>query len=152
AKAICSRKERIAVSNLDRDIENVLRRAPSPAATAALKDKLLTDFAVAEAIRRSGKSSSVRPASGWLRRWWPALAPAAVSLACAAVLTVQQMQINEIQQRLQTLPPTTNVAPSRPVTVPDAQPNDSTAAEDEYSRLTDQAAQLSAEIAMLEQV
>jgi hypothetical protein len=141
------------VNNLDQDIENVLRRAPSPPAPAALKDKLLTDFAVAEATRRSGKSSGVRPASGWLRRWWPALAPAAASLACAAVLTVQQTQIKEIEQRLHALPTTTNVAPSRPVAIPD-QPisRNSTGAEDEYSRLTDQAAQLSAEIAKLEQV
>jgi hypothetical protein len=142
------------VNNPDRDIENILRQAPSPAVPAALKDKLLTDFAVATAIRRSAKSSSVRPASGLLRRWWSALTPAAVSLACAAVLTVQQTEINEIQQRLQTLPTPTNVAPSRPVTIPDSQPTsrDSTPAEDEYSRLTDQAAQLSAEIAKLEQV
>jgi hypothetical protein len=70
------------------------------------------------------------------------------------VLTVQQRQINEIHQRLQTLPTTTNVAPSHPVAVPGAAPASygSSSREDEFSRLTAQAAQLSADIAKLERI
>jgi hypothetical protein len=120
---------------------------------ASLKDRLLSDAAAA-LPQPSNKYPPARRPSGWLRRWWPALAPATVSLACAAVMTIQQTQINDLQQRLQLLPATTNGVPSRPVRVAEIQPasGDSSTNEDEFSRLTAQAAQLSADISKLEQM
>src|SRR5437667_387891 len=81
-----------------------------PSARATLKGQLLA--AAAGASRRTPRPFSAPPSVSWLRRWWPALAPATVSLACAVVLAVQQTQINELEQRLQILSPAAGDAAS----------------------------------------
>ena len=96
------------------EIEKVLRNAPRPLPPAGLKERLEAE---APAGRRdSGTSTSrvERGASAWLARWWPALAPAAASLACAAVLTVQQKEIRDLKAALQAAPPAVPVQESRP--------------------------------------
>src|SRR5437867_1738480 len=84
------------------ELEKVLRLAPSPKAPAGLKELL-----IAEAPWSSRRSPELsfrdRAALGWLRRWWPALAPTMVSLACAVVLTVQQRELGELKHSLQIL-------------------------------------------------
>ena len=38
-----------------------------------------------------------REPGSWLARWWPALAPSVVSLACATGLTIQRLEINRMK-------------------------------------------------------
>src|SRR5712691_599245 len=89
----------------DEQLEATLRTAPELLPPSDLRVSLISG------IQRAGVSPTnerVRPAAGnWLRRWWPALAPGAVSLACAAVLTLQQFEIREVKNTLATLAPAT---------------------------------------------
>ncbi len=81
-------------------IENILRQAPQPRPPGNLHQRLkaqaLSTPLNASAVlieHRSGGAS-------WLRRWWPTLAPAAITLACAATVTLQQSQLQQIQSDL----------------------------------------------------
>src|SRR5438094_2468720 len=90
------------MSNHEAQLENILRGAPQPTSPTGLKQKLMAQAPIATmdgsaAVRRANRET------GWFRRWWPALAPASISLACAAVLTVQRMEISDLKQSLQTL-------------------------------------------------
>jgi hypothetical protein len=92
---------------------------------------------------------------GWLRRWWPALATGACSLAGAAVLTVQRMEINELRQSVQAFsmasagqeslapPPEAKEAPNSGAVIEDP--------EQEVVRLRGVASQLEADVSRLEQ-
>ncbi|HEX5219744.1 MAG TPA: hypothetical protein VFZ59_09265 [Verrucomicrobiae bacterium] len=93
----------------------------------------------------------------WWRRWWPALAPAAVSVACAVVITVQQAEISRLKEAGHTA---TSAAPTAttPLITPttyegaNATAIDPSAAEqDEITRLRERVKQLTAEISQLEQ-
>src|SRR5690242_7500971 len=86
------------------DIENILRNAPQPSAPAGLRERLY-----AQAPRRplSAPSKSLQrteSSADWLRRWWPVIAPAAVSLASATVLTLQQSEIRRLNAMTPTVP------------------------------------------------
>src|SRR5438034_8176278 len=84
------------------ELEKVLRLAPSPKAPAGLKELLIAE--APSLVRRSPEPSfRDQAALGWLRRWWPAFAPTMVSLACAVVLTVQQRELRELNNSLQSL-------------------------------------------------
>jgi hypothetical protein len=94
-----------------------------------------------------------RARDGWLRRWWPVLVPAGFSLVCVVVLAVQQAQIRELKQSIQT----SSAAATPVVSTPKAQSDagrTATAAKEaqEIDRLKNLAAQLSADIAQLEQL
>src|SRR5216110_1076167 len=82
------------------EIENILRQAPQPRPPGNLQQRLK-----AQALNARREAAPVpverRPAGGWLRRWWPALAPTAISLACAAALTSQQNQLRRVQSDLE---------------------------------------------------
>ena len=83
----------------EQEIEAALRRPPKPAVPHGLGARL-------QATVDLPSSQEWRPsvsAGGWFRRWWPALAPAAASLACAVVLTVQRQEISRLKEANRTL-------------------------------------------------
>src|SRR5215831_392076 len=166
------------MSNPDLEIESVLRRAPRPSPPAGLKETLLAGTAVVARNFTAATLSPSRPPpptregeSGsavlngwsridnrsWLRRWWPALGPAAVSVACAVTLTVQRLEIKDIKQSRATLSsaiptPAAEAALNQrgqPISLASPHP---ASQEEEIARLSDLTRQLSAEIALLEQI
>ena len=78
------------MSTMEQEIENVLRAAPRPMPPAGLKERLIAQVRLPAVQPASQPSASPLAPTGWLRRWWPVLAPAAVSLACAVGLTLQE--------------------------------------------------------------
>src|SRR6267142_2704438 len=136
------------------ELETILRNAPCPAAPGALQQKLLGEASRAQR-QNSSKTVLRHSPSGWLRRWWPALAPAAVSVACAVVLTAQQMEINDLKQSLEKLTPAASVQPDTGVAANSSQGVSASQLqnqEEELTRLKQLTAQLSSEIASLEQM
>ena len=138
----------------DSDIETILRGAPRPDVPGALKEKLLLAVPVGSAAR-GGSFAAPRSPVGWFRRWWPALAPAAISAACAVVLTAQQMEINDLKQSLETLKPAASVPASQ--LDPEKRSGIISVAqfrnrEDELAQLRQVVDQLSSEINTLEQM
>jgi hypothetical protein len=138
------------------EIQNMLRQAPRPRAPENLKARLK---AQALRIDRAGQLiGGGGSTGGWLRRWWPALGPAAVSLACAAVFTVQQLEIQGLKKDLerqrqdlgaaQTAAKASADAAARAV----APAGPKAAEQEEIIRLKDQAAKLTANILQLEQM
>ena len=136
------------------DLETILRNAPCPAAPATLKQKLQAE--ASNAMRQNSNKAMVRhSSSGWFRRWWPALAPAAASVACAVVLTGQQMEINDLRQSLEKLNPAAAMPSTRvaaPGTTQGASLPQSPSQEEELAHLREVVAQLSSEISSLEQM
>jgi hypothetical protein len=127
-----------------------LRKAPGFTPPAGLRERLIEQIPGKETLSRP---SIIKPASGgWLRRWWPALAPAAVSVACAVVLTAQQGKIRELKANIQTLSQasaTESVEPRNRVAAPvDA----SAEIEQEINRLKELAERLKVEIGQLQQL
>jgi hypothetical protein len=107
-------------------------------------------------IRTPARGSIRRNATGggW-RRWWPALAPAAVSAACAIVLTLHHLEMNDLKDTIQALTNAGIPAAQVPaVAVGDSTPAPVTqdAGQDDLARLRETASQLRAEIARLEQL
>ena len=142
------------MSTMEQEIENVLRAAPKPAPPADLKGQLTAQV----------RLPALRPAvqtlahANWLRRWWPVLAPAAASLACAVGLAIQQVEIHGLKQAIQDLSRDTGANAPVP-SAPAAGTNDASSAADgaartqqEVARLTELASQLAAEVAQLEQM
>jgi hypothetical protein len=137
---------------MNTDIEKLLRKAPGFTPPAGLRERLI-EQSPAERKETASRPSPLRPASrGWLRRWWPAVAPAAVSVACAVVLSAQQGKIRELKANIQTLLQTPAVESA-------AQPDAGTAAarasaemEQEINRLKELAARLKGEIGQLQQL
>ncbi len=142
----------------EQEIENVLRRAPQPKPPADLKNRLIAQVQLPAARPASQPALTVRSRGGWLRRWWPALAPAAVSVACAAVLTVQQSQIRDLRETIQTLAQAaaaTEAASSTPTARTDSGASasgSSVTEQQEIDRLKKLASQLAADMAQLEQM
>src|SRR5262249_6774178 len=137
------------------EIETILKHAPLPKAPAGLRERLCGQ-AGRSGIRTSHSlSSGAHTRTGWIRRWWPNLAPAAVSLACATVFTFQQRQIRELKTPLANPPEaphqTASVATSN-VARGSFGSGGSTTETDELARLQAVAAQLRSDIAQLEQV
>src|SRR5262245_11533685 len=123
------------MNNHEAQMEDILRAAPRPTPPAGLKQKLLAEAPVAAMDSRAPVRCAKRETS-WLRRWWPSLAPASISLACAAVITVQRMEIGDLNQSLQTLSAGSGSAESQPAAVANpaasrATPGESTAQLDE---------------------
>jgi len=134
------------------ELERILRSAPKPKANAGLKDQLAAQITLPTAKARAVEGVPIGGLGGWLRRWWPALAPASVSLACAVVMVVQQIEAREVRQSNQTLVDqlaknsTAITAPS-----PIENRNQAEAAEQkEIARLKERATQLGSEVARLE--
>lgn len=140
----------------DQQIENLLRRAPQPAAPRDLKEKLIMQIesSLAQPFQPF-PASTVSSLANWFRRWWPAFVPASVSVACAVVFAVQQTQIRDFRQNIQRLSVqpadqpglTANPAVIVETNAPAAQ---HTSEQDEISRLKQQVRDLTDEIARLE--
>jgi len=136
---------------MNTEIDKLLQKAPGFTPPAGLRERLIEQIPGKETDSRR---SVMKPASGgWLRRWWPALAPAAVSAACAVVLTAQQGKIRELKANIQ--------SPSHaPVAVlATTQPDNgavavdmSTEVQQEIERLKELAARLKGEIGQLQQL
>ena len=138
----------------EHDLERQLRLAPKPRPPAGLRQQLIDRVRLAEASSPIGRSG----APGWFHRWWPALAPAAVSAACAVVLTFQQLELRDLKESLRALSPPSetlntpviqavaSTTKAAPVVAPTPGP------EEELSRLRETAQQLRAEVAQLEQL
>ncbi len=160
----------------DQELENVLRSAPKPAAPSNLEETLIAEMraAMPPAARsvRVGHPNGWTPnkaekrlsgwatnnGAAWLRRWWPALGPAGVSLACAAVLTSQQLEIRSLKQKLAA---PVEIAETRPTTAPtnialskSASGAETTVVDEqaEIQRLRNLAVKLSEEITRLHQM
>jgi hypothetical protein len=139
---------KISESEIERLIREPRQFTPPP----GLRERLIEQIP-AESKEAVSRPSLLKPPSGgWLRRWWPAVAPAAVSVACAVVLTAQQGKIRELKANIQTLSHTPAVESA-------AQPDTGTAAaqasaemEQEINRLKELAERLKAEIAQLQQL
>jgi hypothetical protein len=143
---------------MEHEIETVLRAAPKPTPPAGLKERLIAQVRLA-AVRPASQTlaNSLAPA-GWLRRWWPVLAPAAVSLACAVGLTMQQMEIRDLRQAILDLS-RDSAAKAGALSTPTVQTNDAASeaevaarTQQEIARLKALASQLGAEVAQLEQM
>jgi hypothetical protein len=139
----------------EENIEKLLRSAPQPPPPAKLKDQLVEQLELPPARRAAS-----RPAVGqsWLRRWWPALAPGAVSLACAAVITMQQSEINTLESANDSL--AKSAAGVQPTAAPQVIPvnavlppaNAADGQQAEIARLRELVERLKSEVAQLEQV
>src|SRR6267154_3201435 len=88
-------------TRMNTEIGKLLREAPGFTPPAGLREGLIEQVPGKETA--SWPSVRKPTTGGWLRRWWPALAPAAVSAACAVVLTAQQGKIHELKANIQTL-------------------------------------------------
>jgi hypothetical protein len=141
----------------EQEIENALRTAPKPAPPANLKQQLTAQVRLPLRPAAQTPASPLAPAH-WLRRWWPILAPAAASLACALGLAFQQAEIHSLKQTIQDLsrdPGANAPAPSEPAAgTNDPSPEADAAArtQQEVARLTELASQLAAEVAQLEKM
>jgi len=139
----------------EQEIENMLRAAPEPKAPAGLKDRLVTQIKLPEGAPSGGPAIAAREHGSWLRRWWPVLAPGAATLACAAVLTTQQMEIRSLKGTIQELSAPAAAAAASPnpdETLAATSSATQSAEADELARLKALVAQLTEEIKQLEQV
>lgn len=133
----------------ENEIEKVLRQSPSPKPDAGLKQRLTAEIR----LPKEDETGVLNQGDGWigfLRRWWPALAPAAVSMVCVAVMASQRMEVRELRQE------NAQLAEQRTVLVsarPAEAENDSRPVfieEQEIARLKERAVQLRTEIIRLE--
>ena len=141
----------------DEKIEQMLRSGPRPKPPNDLKQKLLDELELPPPNRNPASRRPPEGFAGWLRRWWPALVPATVSVACAGVVALQQVQIHDVKKTLQALAPAANQASSlmaEPATRHGASStgNNSGDQERELTRLREEAARLRAEVSRLEQL
>jgi hypothetical protein len=140
-------------------IENALRQAPRPVPPNTLKKRLLNEVTLTNSPQGHRSTACQPPTVGWFRRWWPVLAPSAGCLACAVVITAQQLEINELQRAIQTLSPTVpsvgveNPSPdAKPAATPARTSGASTNQAEEVERLKAKVSQLDSEIRPLEQM
>jgi hypothetical protein len=135
------------------EIENILRRAPQPKAPGNLQLRLKAQALSVPRVSAAPPAPRHSAPGSWLARWWPALAPTAVSLACAATLSFQQKEFHQLRTELASQ----GAAPGRPIAgaVEVGTSSDAGVAaaseQDELQRLRSLAASLSAEVAKLEQ-
>ncbi len=138
------------------DIEKILRTPAKFTPPSGLKEKLIGQAQVCGASVTPRPPIATRSSGGWLQRWWPALAPAAVSVACAVVLTVQQGQIRELKASNETLSQAAAAAQSNAGQRNDAanttSADSSAEVQQEIDRLRALAAQLRGEIGQLQQL
>lgn len=136
------------------EIENLLRQAPKPKPPMGLKQRVAAQ-ASALLARQAVQTAPARRASGnWLMRWWPALGPAAVSLACAALFTAQQLEINKLERQAEAQKEAVKAtaAPVGTLASEAATPAAVRAEEQELQRLKKLVASLAADVSRLEQI
>jgi hypothetical protein len=141
----------------EQKIEQLLRSAPQPAPPADLKAKLIANVQLPPIRQDSIRRNTLAARGNWLRRWWPALAPAAISAACAIVISVQQTEIQALKQNIQALSQPagsapiaqneSNLSPGPGPTLPSG-----ASEQQEIKRLTELVNQLRAEVMGLEHI
>jgi hypothetical protein len=135
----------------EQQIENTLRNAPRPAPAAGLKKQLIAQIRMPGDTTAPARVAATLGFSGWLRRWWPALAPAGLSLACGVVMAVQRAEMRDLKNSLQ------NHSAASPVGIVASESSGNVSAatvpasDEETTRLKDRVSQLSSEISQLEQ-
>jgi hypothetical protein len=77
-------------------IERLLRRAPQPAVSAGLLERLMADVKAAPAASR--QATVARPSQIRFRRWMPALAFSMLFLSCLIILGVQAGAVRQLKQ------------------------------------------------------
>jgi len=135
------------------ELENLLRQAPQPKPPGNLKQRLVAQALSAPRLAAEIPRRTPQPGS-WLARWWPALAPTAISLACAGVLTVQQVEM----RKLKTTQESSAAQPVEPKTAAPAVRSGSAQVagtldgkeQEELTRLRSLAANLNGEVSRLE--
>ncbi len=134
------------------EIENLLRQAPNPTPPPGLKQRVSAQ-ASSFLARQAVKTGPVNRAPGtWLSRWWPALGPAAVSLACAALFTAQQIEINKLEtQANQQKTSASSIASPAPA-AETVSPSGASPEQQEIQRLKTLVSTLAAEVSRLEQM
>jgi hypothetical protein len=136
-------------------IEEILRQAPRPRPPAGLREQLTAQSSLADLRVNSVAPRPSNSAKSWLARWWPVLVPAAASLACAAVMTVQHLEIQALESKLQALPSSAVAVEPAKSSVADAASEGAASAADEageVARLRAMVEQLTVEIAQLERM
>ena len=139
-------------------LERVLRDAPKPTPPGGLKQQLIAHTRADSKLpagHRTDRTNGVSLNQHWLRRWWPTLLPAGLSLFCVVVLAVQQLEIRDLRKAMEQLSSTVAATeavsqPSLPQNVgaPSAGPGDAT----ELQQLRETARQLSDEVTRLERI
>jgi hypothetical protein len=92
----------------ENELENRLRQAPAPQPPAALRKQLIENITLSPNGTNNGTGKL--PASNWLAFWKPAMALAAIMVACIATLAVQQIKIRDLRQSIVTLEEQSNAA------------------------------------------
>lgn len=140
--------------NSEAEIEKILRTPSKFTPPRGLKDGLIQQVPMLHS-RVAPQTSIARPGSReWLRRWWPALVPGAISAACAMVLTTQQGTIRELKTSIQTF----SQGPAKELNTTEPEKGASTGADSsadtiqEIERLREAAFRLKNEIAQLQQL
>ena len=138
------------------DIERILGHAPRPKPPGILRQQLKAQALRAPRLASAPPPSPREPGS-WLSRWWPALAPAAVSLACAAVLTSQHAELQRLKSggtQSAKLHSSRTITRAEPVSLNGGEKTAllSPSEQEELVRLRAQAANLSSEVSKLEQM
>lgn len=80
----------------DIEIENLLRKAPNPAAPAGLKERLQEDIVLPQRHAAAPKGNPF--AVPWWRRWLPAVSFATVFLTCIVLLAMQTSQLIQLRR------------------------------------------------------
>jgi len=138
------------MSGLNHDeLEKHLRQTPRPQPPRGLKERLIMN-ARSHVTDRVPQSSI--PPTSWLRRWWTVLVPAGVSLACMAVLGVQQMQIRELQRSINQISKAVAAPKVEPRSEPKPKNEPASTDAEEIQRLKQTAQQLSGEVLNLEKL
>jgi hypothetical protein len=144
--------------NMSEDkMEQLLRSAPKPEPSPTLKQKLVAEIELPSTSGNPSPLGAPGGFAGWIRRWWPAVVPASVSLACAGIVALQQVQIQDVRKTLQALAPAANQTSSL-VAAPTTQDRaavpatDSSDPNQELDRLREEAARLRADVGRLEQL
>jgi hypothetical protein len=143
----------------ENELEKILRNPPQPKPAAELKRRLMAQIEVRAGSDESASIIRSVGIGGWLRRWWPALAPATVSVACAVVMVSQQIEARDLRQSNDMLAKQIATERARIVTpktvenpVSDPAADAATVEEKEIARLRERAAQLAGNVARLEAI
>jgi FtsZ-binding cell division protein ZapB len=134
----------------EHEVESTLRKAPQPKSPDDLRSQLVSQIKLPPRSDAPATSYQRRSWIAWLRYWWPALAPAAVSLACAAVMVSQQMEARELKQNNQQLQQERARLLAPQPNAPRSEVYPEATEQAEIARLRERAAQLTTDLARLE--
>jgi len=135
------------------ELEKILHLAPNPKPPSGLKERLISE--ASSSTSRAAEAPSPRQAVRESpRRWWPVVAPWLVSLACAAVFTLQQRVLRDLRHSIETLstrPPALPAHDLSPAPLGTQSSESSAGEQAEIERLRKLALGLGSELVQLEQ-